>query len=122
MMERVYTKQVIIYIWNCRYTISGDTYTLPSLSPLNTGDLCRRLPDGRIQFIGRSDKQIKLNGYRIEIGDIQGAMGSKVQNSHVMIDNGQLIAFIMPKIDISETKKSLSEKLPTVSTYPNVTD
>lgn len=33
-----------------------------------TGDLCRRLADGRIQFVGRRDKQIKLNGYRIEIG------------------------------------------------------
>lgn len=80
-----------------------------------SGDLCRRLSDGRIQFIGRRDKQIKMNGYRIEIGDIQSALGHKVQNSCVLMKNGQLILFVMPKIDVSEIKASLQKKLPTVS-------
>ena len=84
-----------------------------------TGDLCRRLSDGRIQFIGRGDKQIKLNGYRIEIGDIQGAMGSKVQNSHIIIEKGKLIAFVMPKCDVSKLRVSLQAKLPTVRMLGN---
>jgi surfactin family lipopeptide synthetase A len=36
-----------------------------------TGDLGKRLPDGNIEFIGRIDKQIKINGYRIEIEEIE---------------------------------------------------
>jgi len=36
-----------------------------------TGDLARYLPDGRIQLLGRLDHQIKLRGYRIEIGEIE---------------------------------------------------
>ncbi len=36
-----------------------------------TGDLARYLPDGAIEFIGRSDTQIKVNGYRIELSNIE---------------------------------------------------
>ncbi|MBS7542936.1 non-ribosomal peptide synthetase/type I polyketide synthase [Ancylobacter oerskovii] len=39
----------------------------------HTGDLARRLPDGRIQHLGRRDLQIKLRGFRIELEDIESA-------------------------------------------------
>jgi L-cysteine---[L-cysteinyl-carrier protein] ligase PchF len=39
-----------------------------------TGDLGRYLPGGDIEFLGRSDSQIKLNGYRIELGEITVAL------------------------------------------------
>ncbi|MCQ4163607.1 non-ribosomal peptide synthetase [Tahibacter harae] len=39
-----------------------------------TGDLGRYLPDGNIEFLGREDNQVKVNGYRIELGDIETAM------------------------------------------------
>lgn len=35
-----------------------------------TGDLVRHLPDGAIEFLGRSDSQIKVRGYRIELNEI----------------------------------------------------
>ena len=35
-----------------------------------TGDLARWLPDGNIEFIGRIDNQVKINGHRIEQPDI----------------------------------------------------
>lgn len=35
-----------------------------------TGDIGRYLPDGNIEFLGRKDNQIKINGHRIEIGEI----------------------------------------------------
>lgn len=39
-----------------------------------TGDLCRYLPDGSIEFINRVDRQIKIRGFRIEIEEIEVAL------------------------------------------------
>lgn len=39
-----------------------------------TGDMAKRLPDGRIQHLGRRDLQIKLRGFRIELEDIESAL------------------------------------------------
>jgi amino acid adenylation domain-containing protein len=39
-----------------------------------TGDIARRLNDGRIQHLGRSDHQVKLRGFRIEIEEIEIAL------------------------------------------------
>lgn len=39
-----------------------------------TGDRVRELPSGEFEFLGRIDDQIKINGYRIEPGEIQDAL------------------------------------------------
>ncbi|MDQ1743193.1 MAG: hypothetical protein QOE23_1532, partial [Pseudonocardiales bacterium] len=39
-----------------------------------TGDLGRWLPDGTIEFLGREDGQVKVNGYRVELGEIEAAL------------------------------------------------
>lgn len=36
-----------------------------------TGDLGRYLPDGNIEFMGRMDNQIKIRGFRVELGEIE---------------------------------------------------
>ncbi len=36
-----------------------------------TGDMCRRLVDGRIQFVGRRDSQVKVRGVRIDLGEVE---------------------------------------------------
>ncbi len=44
-----------------------------------TGDLARYLSSGDIEYLGRSDFQIKLRGFRIELGEVQSAL-SKIRS------------------------------------------
>jgi len=46
----------------------------PGARLYKTGDLARYLPDGNIEFLGRSDYQVKIRGYRIELGEVEAAL------------------------------------------------
>lgn len=48
----------------------------PSARLYHTGDRCRWLPDGTIEFIDRADSQIKLRGFRIELSEIENELRS----------------------------------------------
>lgn len=78
----------------------------------NTGDRGRNLPDGNIEIIGRDDFQIKIKGYRVELGDIQHHLENYplVQKALVLplIENKQvknLIACIVPRVKENEVSK-----------------
>ncbi len=51
-----------------------------------TGDLGRYIDDGLIEILGREDNQLKINGYRIEPGEIEACLLTHNQVSHVVID------------------------------------
>ena len=39
-----------------------------------TGDLGCYMPDGNIEFLGRQDNQVKINGYRVELGEVENTL------------------------------------------------
>jgi len=39
-----------------------------------TGDIARRLPGGNIEYIGRHDQQVKINGHRVELSEIEASL------------------------------------------------
>ncbi|WP_324615456.1 non-ribosomal peptide synthetase, partial [Streptomyces sp. NRRL F-6492] len=52
----------------------ADPYGAPGTRVYRTGDRCRRLPDGRLVYLGRADGQIKLRGHRVELPEIEAAL------------------------------------------------
>lgn len=60
----------------------------PNARLYQTGDLVRLLPDGNVEFIGRTDQQVKIRGFRIELKEIEfqiNAMES-IENSVVIAE------------------------------------
>ena len=47
----------------------------PGTRLYKTGDLVRYLPDGTIEFLGRVDHQMKIRGFRVELGEIEAVLG-----------------------------------------------
>ncbi|MBJ8344922.1 non-ribosomal peptide synthetase [Antrihabitans sp. YC2-6] len=67
-----------------------------------TGDLVRWLPGGDLQFVGRTDFQVKIRGLRIELGEIDTALGA-APNVEFAVTIGysagghtQLVAYVLP--------------------------
>jgi len=84
-----------------------------------TGDLGYWMPDGNINFIGRKDHQIKIRGYRVELGEIEYALkqDKTIANAVVLIKEhaGEkvLIAYLVGKnINIAGLKNFLRASLP----------
>jgi amino acid adenylation domain-containing protein/non-ribosomal peptide synthase protein (TIGR01720 family) len=74
------------------------------------GDICRYLPNGSIDFIGRKDNQIKLKGNRIELGEIEAVLSkhSSVREAVVIASDGEagdkrLNAYIVSNRDQDDT-------------------
>ena len=64
-----------------------------------TGDRVRWLDGGVLEFLGRTDDQVKVRGYRVEPGDIEQALRSHagVSQSAVLLTEDLLVAYVVPK-------------------------
>ncbi|MBE9093174.1 amino acid adenylation domain-containing protein [Tychonema sp. LEGE 07203] len=96
---------------------------LPSSNLYKTGDLARYLPDGNIEYLGRTDNQVKIRGFRIEVGEIEAVLAAHPDIAQVAIavqldaaGNKCLAAYAVPrpgKILAAATLRSfLKQRLP----------
>ncbi len=84
-----------------------------------TGDKVRWGADGRLEFLGRIDRQVKLRGYRIELGEIETRLMAHpgVREAAVRVRGGeQLVAWVVPRdgaaADPAEWAAWLRQSLP----------
>jgi amino acid adenylation domain-containing protein len=90
-----------------------------------TGDMVRRLPDGNLEFLGRTDHQVKLRGHRIELAEIEALLEQHpgVRQAVVLLreereQDRRLVAYLVADStalpSVSELRGAVAAKLPDV--------
>jgi amino acid adenylation domain-containing protein len=86
-----------------------------------TGDLARYLREGNIECLGRIDEQVKLRGYRVELGEIEAVLNEhrSVKQSVAITNENEsgdkrLIGYVVCEkgVTAAELKKHVRERLP----------
>jgi len=82
-----------------------------------TGDLGRLLPSGEVEYLGRADHQIKVQGLRIEPGEIENALldFAGVREALVVQCDGRLVAYLVPQdaeVPVPALRAFLRARLP----------
>ncbi|MFD1814823.1 non-ribosomal peptide synthase/polyketide synthase, partial [Rhodococcus gannanensis] len=87
-----------------------------------TGDLARWTADGQVDYLGRTDFQVKVRGFRIELGEIDAALGAQagvefaVTLGHTTAGVDALVSYVLPTagatVDVNELKSALRDRLP----------
>ncbi|MGW5297466.1 non-ribosomal peptide synthase/polyketide synthase [Rhodococcus aetherivorans] len=87
-----------------------------------TGDLVRWLPDGNLEYLGRTDFQVKVRGLRIELGEIEAALRTEqtidqaVVSAHESELGTQLVGYVVPAagavLDPDSVREALRRTLP----------
>ncbi|WP_410586697.1 amino acid adenylation domain-containing protein [Amycolatopsis sp. lyj-23] len=97
-----------------------DPFGPPGSRVYRTGDRARRLRDGTVAFLGRTDDQLKLRGYRVEPAEVQAVLRTHpaVRQAVVTLrenDSGgrTLVAYVVaPGTDPAELRARCAEHLP----------
>lgn len=85
-----------------------------------TGDRAVRRSDGSLIFAGRDDDQVKVSGFRVELGEIQHHLRQhdQVGDAVVRVDDGRLVAYVTPpaagaaQVERHELRGFLEDRLP----------
>ncbi len=97
----------------------------PGARMYRTGDLVRFLADGNIEFLGRRDHQVKLRGFRVELGEIESVLmqHEAVKEAVVVpqedtpgLGGTRLVAYVVPynalSPSMSDLRRFLRARLP----------
>jgi len=94
----------------------------PAARMYRTGDLVRYSPDGRLEFLGRIDHQVKIRGHRVELEEIESVLRlhpgvrDAVVVAHEIPGALQLVAYLVPgngwQPEVRELRGFLETKLP----------
>ncbi|MFA0964352.1 amino acid adenylation domain-containing protein [Roseivirga sp. BDSF3-8] len=101
-------------------TAAAFTHQENGLRTYRTGDFAKKLPDGKIIFEGRKDKQLKVNGNRVEAGEVEAAIRRYLpacKDCVFTVDNkggsDRLIAYLVADgVNTSVLQGRLREALP----------
>ncbi|WP_301184563.1 non-ribosomal peptide synthetase [Streptomyces sp. NL15-2K] len=86
-----------------------------------TGDVVRRDAEGRIEFVGRADHQVKIRGLRIELGEIESVLQDQPQVSRTLVTvredrpgDKKLVAYVVPVTgaDTTGLRDQMARRLP----------
>ncbi|ATL28461.1 Siderophore biosynthesis non-ribosomal peptide synthetase modules, Bacillibactin synthetase component F [Streptomyces formicae] len=102
---------------------TADPYGPPGARMYRTGDLMRRRGDGGLEFLGRVDEQVKLRGFRVELGEVEAALTAQWQIARAAAvvredrpGDRRLVAYVVPAdgapLDLDELRGRLTSALP----------
>ncbi|SDH56092.1 amino acid adenylation domain-containing protein, partial [Lentzea fradiae] len=83
-----------------------------------TGDLVRYLPDGRLEYLGRADEQVKIRGHRVEPAEVEAALRAlpDVRGAVVVAREHAagkvLVGYVVTGADLRELTAALTTALP----------
>ncbi|MFI6901261.1 amino acid adenylation domain-containing protein [Nonomuraea sp. NPDC050394] len=92
-----------------------DPYGPPGARLYRTGDVARWLPTGEVQYLGRTDFQVKIRGQRVELGEIEALLTADpaVRAAVVVLRGERLVGYVVPEGgDLPDLTPALREKLP----------